>query len=267
MARKYAWRRQLPDKRDKHFLVVPGVDTPQQADLLDYTPLIDDQGQEGCCTGEGTRFAIDTLQAVTKYPWRFHASRQFIYWNARLLEGTTEADAGANIRDAIAGVNKYGACPEDSNPAWSLPYIAGAYKVPPTAAMYKDAKLHRALKYEAVAQDRNALMASILAKRPIVIGIMVYPSFESQTVTDTGVVSMPSVLDYLHGSLGGHVVCVVGIDLARGMALVANSWGTAWGCQPRTDKTRGYCYIPLEYLEDTNLASDFWSIDMVGYAP
>ena len=254
MKRQYTWRRQIPDKRD--FKFDPTLThSARQADLIDYAPHAYDQGNEGSCTGHGTACAIYVSEHVTDYKWKeYKPSPQFIYYNARLMEGTVAIDCGATIRDAIKGVNIFGVVPEDSNVLWSEPYLTWAYAIPPTPLMYADATLHKALKYSAVAQTREAICAAIVNKLAIVIGISVYESFESTEVKQTGVVPMPGTCEQL---LGGHCLCVVGYDLDKDWAIVQNSWGKDWGIQ-------GRCYIPFEYLCDPDLAGDFWVIEKIG---
>ena len=76
-----------------------------------------------------------------------------------------------------------------------------------------------------------------------------YESFES-TSTD-GIVVMPDTTN--ESVLGGHALLVVGYPVMTGQLylIVRNSWGATWG-------DHGYCYIPMDYLTDTTLASDFW---------
>jgi C1A family cysteine protease len=56
--------------------------------------------------------------------------------------------------------------------------------------------------------------------------------------------------------LGGHAVIAVGYDDTQQRFIVRNSWGPKWGMA-------GYFTIPYQYLTDTNLADDFWTVRMV----
>ena len=81
---------------------------------------------------------------------------------------------------------------------------------------------------------------------PVVIGIDVYESFESDEVAKTGIVPIPGKKEQL---LGGHAVCVVGYDDSKNWLIVRNSWGTSWG-------NKGYFYLPYKYHD---LLGDMWT--------
>ncbi len=77
-------------------------------DLRPECPSVYDQGQLGSCTGNGIAGAIEfdqKKQGTAEYT----PSRLFIYYNERVIEGTVNQDAGAQIRDGIKAVVKLGA--------------------------------------------------------------------------------------------------------------------------------------------------------------
>ena len=87
----------------------------------------------------------------------------------------------------------------------------------------------------------------------MVIGFTVYQSFESNEVTATGIVPMPTQNDQM---MGGHAVCVIGYNTnfnGGDYYEVRNSWGEDWGDQ-------GNFWIPAAYLENPQLAQDAWTI-------
>ena len=74
-------------------------------------------------------------------------SRLFIYYNERVIEGTVESDAGAQIRDGIKTVAATGVCDET---LW--PYDIAKFNVKPKAAAYTAAKKQRAISYSLASQ-------------------------------------------------------------------------------------------------------------------
>jgi C1A family cysteine protease len=85
---------------------------------------------------------------------------------------------------------------------------------------------------------------------PVMIGISVFDSFESDEVASTGIVPMPLATESL---LGGHCMYAIGYDDKRKAFLVRNSWGSNWGIA-------GNCWIPYDYLGSTNFGADYWVI-------
>jgi C1A family cysteine protease len=69
-------------------------------------------------------------------------------------------------------------------------------------------------------------------------------------VAKTGKLDLPRPKEK---TLGGHAVMAVGYDDASKRFLVRNSWGADWGLQ-------GYFTMPYSYLDDRNLADDFWTL-------
>ena len=84
-------------------------------------------------------------------------------------------------------------------------------------------------------------------------GFSVYESFETDAVARSGEVPMPGRNEAL---LGGHAVAAVGYDQPRRRFIVRNSWGAAWG-------KSGYFTMPYEYLLDSGLSDDFWTVKLV----
>ena len=57
--------------------------------------------------------------------------------------------------------------------------------------------------------------------------------------------------------LGGHAVLAVGYDTSARTMIVRNSWGTGWGMS-------GYFTMPFEFITSPSMASDFWTIRLIG---
>jgi C1A family cysteine protease len=246
----YGWVRDLPDTRD-FLYAAPLIRFPQglptSVDLRSECPPIYDQGQLGCCTGNGIAGAIQFDQRKQANP-QFTPSRLFIYYNERVMEGTVPQDSGAQVRDGIKSVATLGAPPE---PDW--PYDISKFSIKPPATAYSDAKQDLVSSYARVAQNLQQMQGCLAEGYPFVFGFTVYESFESQQVADSGVVPMPSSGETV---VGGHCVVAVGYDDTQRTFIIRNSWGTDWGM-------KGYCTMPYEYLLDPHLASDFWTIRSV----
>jgi C1A family cysteine protease len=245
--KKYGWLRDHLDPRDFMFLVPPIVGLPPAIDLRSKCPSVYDQLQLGSCTANAIAAALE-FDLMKQREVAFVPSRLFIYYNERDMEGTVNSDSGAEIRDGMKSVNKQGACPE---PEW--PYKISRFTKKPSAKCYRDAILHESVKYQRVLQNANQMKAVLASGFPFVFGFLVYQDFESDVVSQTGIVPMP---DKNETPIGGHAVLAVGYDDSKGWWIVRNSWGAGWGA-------KGYFFMPYQYLLDPDLASDFWVIKSV----
>jgi C1A family cysteine protease len=245
---RYGWIPDLPDARDHVYQLPrnPGA-LPPSADLRAGCPPVYDQGGLGSCTANAIGAAIEFDQTKQGFTAAV-PSRLFIYYNERALEGTIDSDSGAQIRDGIKTIASQGVCPETM---W--PYDEEKFSNRPSAPCYKYAKLHPAVQYSRVPQEIGQMKACLAGGYPFVFGFTVYQAFESDAITKSGIVPMPSSMET---ALGGHAVMAVGYDDASERFLVRNSWGPGWGMG-------GYFTISYAYLTNTNLAGDFWVIKVV----
>jgi C1A family cysteine protease len=255
--KRYGWIPDLPDQRDFVFMVPAQVakKLPPKMDLRAQCPPVYDQGQLGSCTANAIAAAHQFDQMNQKETDIFMPSRLFIYYNERSLEGTVDQDSGGMLRDGTKCIAKQGVCPESAsgNDEASWPYTIATFKTKPTKDCYKDALAHQALTYYSVTQTLDDMKGCLAAGYPFILGFSVYESFESQQVAKTGKVPMPKSSEKL---LGGHAVLAVGYDDAQKRFIVRNSWGANWGMN-------GYFTMPYDYLVNSNLASDFWTIRLV----
>lgn len=248
--RHYGWRPDTPDLRDRAAKVVapmrlaalpPSVDLSARPAM----PPVYNQGELGSCTA-------NAIGAAFEYELRrqeladFTPSRLAIYYGERVIERTVKTDAGAEIRDGMKVIAKQGAGPES---LW--PYVISRFAKAPPAAYVAVARKHLCVSYERVEQTEVGIKRALAAGYPIVFGISVYDSFESDAVAKTGLVPMPKKSEKL---LGGHAILMTGYTKSR--VRFRNSWGKSWGLG-------GYATLPFSYVLDSNLASDFWIAKIV----
>lgn len=256
----YGWRPDVPDYRDHVHIPTLQMATPIKH-LFNpaFLPHVRNQGEQGSCTGH-MAYGIAAYLHLREHQ-NVHAanlSPRFAYWNARKLEGTTKDDSGAEIRDAIKGVVKWGISTEDF-----CNYDPRTWDMEPTAKAYADAKTEIITEYARVPRNLAFMKQTLFNGDPIGLGISCYENMDSDAVTATGILTMPE------GSLqGGHAIWLCGYNdklvypykkMKRvGAFLCMNSWGTDWGCKPEGYPTRGFFWLPYGYITDANLSDDFW---------
>ena len=248
---KYGWKRDLPDKRDHKFTLelISSVDNLQttSCDLRPFCPSVYNQGELGSCTANAIGCAIQYDEIKQKMESNV-PSRLFIYYNERDIEGNIHSDTGASIRDGIKSINKIGYCNETQ---W--PYIIEKFDTKPDEKCYEYASQHKSLSYKRVSQNETTIKTALNLGFPIVFGISVYESFESENVSKTGIVPLPNDDEKL---LGGHAIVLVGYDTKSRLFTFRNSWGDNWG-------DKGYGYLPFDYVLNPDLADDFWTVTKI----
>lgn len=244
---KYHWTRDKVDNRDHAF--VPRtltVAAPTSVDLRANCSPIENQGNLGSCTGNAIASLIEYLCRKAKKTT--DVSRLFIYYQERVYEGTVNYDDGAYIRDGIKAVNQVGVPTET---LW--PYDARKFAYRPTQAAYTNAATRKAVSYQRCA-NFAAVKAALAQGYPVVVGFDVYESFETDSVTRTGMMPYPN--KQREQLLGGHAVTLVGYNDTTQRFIGRNSWGTGWG-------DHGYFYMPYQVIQDTTMSGDFWIVTSI----
>jgi len=210
-------------------------------------PQVWDQGNLGACTSFGLGAAVAYL--LTKQGLKmFRPSNLFIYWNERNIEGTVNQDSGAMIRDGVKVLNKLGAPNQ-----FYWPYDISKFTQKPPQVAFQNALKTIVTEYLSVDNTNlAAIQAPLAQKLPVVIGISVYESFESDQVAKTGIVPMPKKNEKL---LGGHCVVLTGYNNSTQRFNGRNSWSEQWG-------DKGNFTIPYNYILNPNLCDDAWVLEM-----
>src|ERR1700744_423783 len=107
------WNPSRPDSRDLQFKVAAQTPHPHQYELpgVANIPLLN-QGQQGSCEGHGRANIVMFDQQKQGQPIVI-PSRAMIYYDARIPEGNTDVASGAQTRDMVAGLVKYGAATDE----------------------------------------------------------------------------------------------------------------------------------------------------------
>lgn len=246
---KRGWIPDKPDIRDlkytgKSMLGLVGS-LPTHIDFRDKMPPIQDQGDLGSCTGWSAAAAVTYNRIIDGQTPMFWPSVLYIYYNTRLLEGTLNYDAGAEIRNAIRATKKYGFCPDT---LW--PYDQKAFKKKPPLKAYKHASMYQSSYYYRINNAKiDNLRACLSEGFPFVFGFTCYTNL-IEADTNGGIIPMPGPND---SQDGGHAVVCCGYDDEKKLFVIHNSWGTEVA-------DKGYYYMPYDYMTNTDLCEDFWTI-------
>jgi C1A family cysteine protease len=249
---KYGWHPDLPDHRDQLFCHIIRTQQlivlPTKVDIRDRCSPVENQGELGSCTANALVGALEYLENTTDLAFNpevfMDLSRLFVYYNERVIEQTVDHDAGAQLRDGIKALARWGTCSERE---WA--YDICKFTVKPSIQSYRDALVHRITSYHRLL-SLNDMRDCLAQGFPFAFGFTVYESFESSEVAQTGIAQLPSINEQ---AVGGHAVLAVGYDDAAQRVLVRNSWGTGWG-------QKGYFTMPYAYISNPNLARDMWTI-------
>jgi hypothetical protein len=201
-ARKYCLKKDKPDSRDIKFALPHDkalINIPPSYDLTPRMPPVLDQGNLGSCTANAASNALRYLLKKEKAQ-DFLPSRLYGYYTTRVyVEGADPMeDTGCEMRDICIALSKYHQLPEVF---W--PYDISKFSVKPPGAVETEAAKHKIIEYKAVAQNEHTMKYVLSQGFPILVGIQVYSSLESEEVARTGVAHMPREDEQL---LGGHAI-------------------------------------------------------------
>jgi C1A family cysteine protease len=213
------------------------------ADLRQWDTLVENQGTLSACSGSAITSAYE-LMVKQLYPEQsVELSDLFVYYNARLNEGTVNQDVGIYVKTGMNVLKEYGVCSED---LWT--YNLEMWDDKPPDIAYEDAEKRKILQYQKVTSTYY-LTEVLSGNKPVVFGMEIYDSF-MELDNRISTVPFPSRKEK---SQGGHAMCMVGYDLEKRLFLAKNSFGTDWGMN-------GYCWIPFDYLKQEGY--DAWIFDI-----
>ena len=195
--------------------------------LKKFCPTPGNQGNMGSCVGWATSYAALTIaQAIrenqtNKTVITEKAKSALYVYNQIKISGCTPG--GAIIDEALELIKEKGACEmKDFNPT-TCEIIPGNLE----NVKAKDTRIKDYFTlFDLSANEEKKVSAtinSLLAKRPVVIGMNVTNSFDK--------VSAAGHWSPIPGEsiMGGHAMCVIGFDQITKRFEIMNSWGTTWG--------------------------------------
>ena len=268
----YGWIPSLPHQRPK-LCYIPRLGTvlPTTQDNRDRTIAYFDQLALGSCTANSLSRHLMLLLKKQGAPV-FVPSRLMLYWLERSIEGTVDSDSGAIGSDGVAAMKETGVCPETM---W--PYDITQFTVKPPQPCFDDATKHQLLQSIEVPQNDAGVRGCLADGYWVSYGFSVGSSFESDSVSTTGIVPIPAPGEKI---VGGHEVLLAGYtddihkvhsmgndlvlpDWARQITswgITDNSWGGDWG-------DKGSFYVPLSDILNPDRTSDLQSLRLVEVAP
>ena len=238
-----------PDRRDYRMMAVDIANLPDHAQLPAMPVL--NQGREGSCVGHGCAGAREVLEVIQNGAAPVvPLSRAFIYYMARKYENSQDQDSGAEVRDGCRVLHDIGVVTEDLSP-----YRVGGFADVPPDADFSLAARYKIITYTRLTGTLQA-RAALANGNPVVIGVAVYESFETQIGAD-GRVPLPINGEQM---LGGHCMYLRVYEpdpqnLGRFLFTCVNSWGDGWA-------DHGVCHVPQSYLDTPSLCSDLWSLSL-----
>jgi C1A family cysteine protease len=234
------------DKRDYPYCLKP-IEIPNRKDLsetgYDIRPVYKQNYSD--CVWNALLQVIHFIRCKEKLPI-VNQSRLFGYNLTRILENSLNSDCGCMIRDAIKVAFKNGVCPEDD-----FPYKNELlYKEPPKKA-YEDALNYQTLEYRRLNNTIIQEIKNVIASGyPFLGGLMLYSGVYSEEFYKTGKLQYPSPEEY---PVGGHGLSFFGYNDKVRRFFGPNSWGLDFGVS-------GWFSVPYDYITDSDLAMDFWTI-------
>jgi hypothetical protein len=181
----HGWIPDLPDARDWRFSAGRRRALPATVDLRRWCTPVENQGDLMSCTGVALASAMEYLERLERREFT-NLSRLFIYYTARALTVARPIDDGAELRDAVKALARFGVCPEES---W--PYRASKCDVRPRRACYRTARPRRITAYQRLGSNVDEMRACLSEGFPFVFGFTMYDAFFSRRVARTGILKLP----------------------------------------------------------------------------
>jgi len=251
---------------------------PEAVDLRNAMPPVYNQGRIGSCVSNAVAAIVQYVRKKNRQGPDFVPSRLFLYYNGRVLENSVASDPGLMLQDAITVATDLGVCPEAEWPYDDTPLCdnddpkTGCAKgqwpassrnpVRPQKKVYRNAYLYRTIAARPVPQRLEEMKGCLADGYPFAFGFTIYESFfESPSTTPPStaprkIVPTPTLSEL---PVGQHAVVAVGYDDRKKLFICRNSWDVK-DSAGREMQDRGHFYMPFDYLLNSDLSGDFYTI-------
>lgn len=217
---------------------------PQSVDLSPNFPTPGDQGRQSSCVGWATAYALKSFQEKIEMDWSLNTASHLFSPAFLYNQINYGQDQGSYINEALdLAVNK------GLSTLATMPYSDTDYRSQPSEAALAEAAGFKASRWYRI-NDTSQIKAALVNRKPVVVGIAVYPQFNDLQGSD-------SVYNTATGTNGGgHAVTIVGYDDSRygGAFKVINSWGQNWG-------DNGYFWMPYSFASQGIMSEAYVLVD------
>lgn len=197
---------------------------PPQVDLSAELPPPGNQGNLGSCVGFAVGYAYKSFQERRDQGWQYDTTAHVFspaYIFNQIHTGTDPSGGGSFFEDAFRLLQNQGCATLSVMPYDGSDY---GYTTQPTALMTESAAQYKSASWAALpAGDFNEVRARLSNREVVIIGIPVYPDFDSLSVSN------PIYDDVSGSSRGDHALVVVGYDDSKQALKFINSWGVNYG--------------------------------------
>ncbi|CAF3398712.1 unnamed protein product [Rotaria socialis] len=235
-------------QRFSDHMLFSGSQLPRKVNLRYQMAPIEDQSNIGSCVANSFAGAYEYLLKKTSGS-DIDVSRLFIYYNARVKDEESDEninDSGCTVTSAIEALEEFGTCLES---IW--PYYKKRVNKCPNDEAFEAAENNKIVDALQININLHEMKSCLAQGFPFVFGLELYKSFDK--ADEKGIVPMPKSRETKRGSHGSHAMLAVGYNDRAKSFTVRNSWGDDWGHQ-------GYCYIPYDYMTDSDFCFDPWTV-------
>lgn len=260
---------------------------PEEYSLESYIMNIKDQKSTSTCSSFAVTQAVEIRKNIDMHyslspfakEWQITKTLQhhyeelspiFLYTTSRWNNGTLHTpDNGMSLKENLLTLKKYGIGREKKNPFQNT---LKQLQTKPSARMLKDARNQidiDTLAIRRVHKDWNTIQTALWTKMPLMLAIDTYTSMDSDEVRENGIIPMPDIDQEIKGD--SHALTPIGYGFptqedSEPYLKVVNSWGPHHGASGTIfngKKTKGFLWLPQEYVLDKSLSYQIFGLETV----